>query len=965
MLKMQDFEGAENALSESLDIKRSLARGRPQILINTLLDLGEMNIQAGRYIAAQPYFEESETILEMYGVQNGDHYLDTMMGLAHVHYAQNDDLHGKEYVDAALEAVRSQLGEGPKFAEELNNQAEIFRLLARYSAAEGIYRNALSILESNRRSSLSSISQVINNLAITYRAMGRLSEAEGLLRRVVKLRQEQFGDRDQRTADALLNLANVHFTMDPIAHFAEGTEILNKSIQILIDLFGPENPFLWRALEMRGNFFAANKDYENALVLIKNALASVERLESKDSGQAHRIGASIGNILRLAEKVNEALPMLLGSYDLVKHSSSKVDAATQTAAFNLGLVYYDLGRYDEALMLLREARDAVRSGAAAYGLSLSSDPIRQSRRFSEIGAVFIETIYQIAHGPDAEALIEEAFTTWQLFSQNEASVAVERLGLRMQKSESFQQERGLFDTRKLTDLLQRRRILNDQIRLWYRSGSTGNREVAILSATLQSINAQIKTEIGALDATAPQLVNLYLSSPVSVAEIQEFVQSDEVVVQYAVFSETAFAWAFSKTESRFVKLPTQVVGEIDKLVDTLRCGLDRDAWRVNSGQCSQLVGVPTPTKTQQLPFDLLKSGRLFEITITPFADMIAGKRLIIVPSGSLAKFPFGTLISKLPQETTFPYDYRAAEWFGLQHSISILPSISILKTLRKKVPRSSGHKMYLGFGNPSLNGGDNDRALAKAASERQTCEKLSAIAGFGAVSKSGATQSTDKLIVNGLGQPEKIRKEPPLPESADELCEVSESLKTRGDTEVYLGERATESVLKRMDARKMLREFKIVHFSTHGLLSRETANLSGISEPALILTPPKTASEEDDGLLTASEIALLDLDADWVILSACNTASGDEETPDSYAGFARAFFYAGARSVLASHWYVDSFGSKIFLTRAFQQAADDHSLSRADGLRRASQYMVREYFDPLAAHPEYWAPFVLVGEALN
>jgi tetratricopeptide (TPR) repeat protein len=167
MLKIQDFEGAENALSESLDIKRSLARGRPQILINTLLDLGEMNIQAGRYIAAQPYFEESETILEMYGVQNGDHYLDTMMGLAHVHYAQNDDLHGKEYVDAALEAVRSQLGEGPKFAEELNNQAEIFRLLARYSAAEGIYRNALSILESNRRSSLSSISQVINNLAIT------------------------------------------------------------------------------------------------------------------------------------------------------------------------------------------------------------------------------------------------------------------------------------------------------------------------------------------------------------------------------------------------------------------------------------------------------------------------------------------------------------------------------------------------------------------------------------------------------------------------------------------------------------------------------------------------------------------------------------------------------------------------------------------------------------------------------
>jgi len=92
-------------------------------------------------------------------------------------------------------------------------------------------------------------------------------------------------------------------------------------------------------------------------------------------------------------------------------------------------------------------------------------------------------------------------------------------------------------------------------------------------------------------------------------------------------------------------------------------------------------------------------------------------------------------------------------------------------------------------------------------------------------------------------------------------------------------------------------------FATHGLVAGDLAN---VVEPALMFSPPETATELDDGLLTASEVAQLDLDADWVVMSACNTAAGASKSAQALSGLARAFFYAGARALLVSHWAVNS-----------------------------------------------------------
>ena len=173
---------------------------------------------------------------------------------------------------------------------------------------------------------------------------------------------------------------------------------------------------------------------------------------------------------------------------------------------------------------------------------------------------------------------------------------------------------------------------------------------------------------------------------------------------------------------------------------------------------------------------------------------------------------------------------------------------------------------------------------------------------------------------------------------------------------IYLQARATETRVRSMD----LSDYRILAFATHGLVSGE---MKGLAEPALVFTPPETGTEADDGLLTASEIATLELDADWVILSACNTAAADG-TPgaEGLSGMAKAFFYAGARALLVSHWSVNSEAAVAITTGMLGEMAANPEIGRAEALRRSMMAMMETEDKDHFAHPMFWAPFVVVGE---
>jgi len=180
---------------------------------------------------------------------------------------------------------------------------------------------------------------------------------------------------------------------------------------------------------------------------------------------------------------------------------------------------------------------------------------------------------------------------------------------------------------------------------------------------------------------------------------------------------------------------------------------------------------------------------------------------------------------------------------------------------------------------------------------------------------------------------------------------------------LYLADQATEKNMKHGN----LTGLSVLFLATHGLVAGE---LKGVSEPGLVFTPPAAASADDDGLLTASEVAALRLGARWVILSACNTAAGDgAEGAPGLSGLARAFFFAGSESLLASHWPVRDDVAAVLTVRIFELMKADPKLSRAEALQRAEQEIRndprKDDFLQSWSHPSAWAPFSLIGDSVR
>ena len=256
--------------------------------------------------------------------------------------------------------------------------------------------------------------------------------------------------------------------------------------------------------------------------------------------------------------------------------------------------------------------------------------------------------------------------------------------------------------------------------------------------------------------------------------------------------------------------------------------------------------------------------------IAPVEEPLANVRhMFVVADGPLTALPFQLLVDA-PEDlaaTNDPDVLRQTNWLIRKVALTTLPSVESLAALRGA--------------NPPADTRTTSRLFAMGAPDL------------------GVTAGTASALTRGgLADVDAVRALTPLPGTMRELREMASAFAT-DHTDLRMGAAATETALKSADRSGALAAADVVVFATHGLVSGEL----GLSEPALVLTPPATSSSEDDGLLTASEISVLDLRANWVVLSACNTAAGDgQPDADGLSGLARAFLLAGARAMLVSHW---------------------------------------------------------------
>ena len=370
--------------------------------------------------------------------------------------------------------------------------------------------------------------------------------------------------------------------------------------------------------------------------------------------------------------------------------------------------------------------------------------------------------------------------------------------------------------------------------------------------------------------------------------------------------------------------------DLAKKIAEFRRGLDVDEYEKSVADGHPIL------------FDLGLAHELYATLLQPVESTVKDKkRLIVVPTGALTALPFHLLTTQAPHaaEPTTMETYRSAAWLIRRQAVSVLPSVTSLKSLRVLSNARLGGKPLIGFGDPIFNAAAEAQAATRGV-KTATATRTRALSDYW----------------QGVGvEPSQLAQDlPRLADTADELRVVAHKLGAP-ESDIHLRAEATEANVKRLP----LADYRVVYFATHGLVA---GDVKGLAEPSLALTLPQTPSATDDGLLTASEVAQLKLNADWVVLSACNTVAGDKPGAEAMSGLARAFFYAGARALLVSHWTVGSNAATRLTTSTFDILKADPTLGRAEALRRAMLAFLHDTTDPNNAYPAFWAPFEIVGE---
>lgn len=346
---------------------------------------------------------------------------------------------------------------------------------------------------------------------------------------------------------------------------------------------------------------------------------------------------------------------------------------------------------------------------------------------------------------------------------------------------------------------------------------------------------------------------------------------------------------------------------------------------------------------QNLPFAFGAANRLYDAFFgdVEIATLIESKRIwTVIPMGEAMSVPFAALVVEDAKPDGGAVRngnaLRQVRWLGHERAINVVPSVAALSALRSREASEDvvggGKLTYVGFGDPRFAG-----------------------------AQTGNLPATD-LVMRGdiTDRAAAIRGLPPLPATRREV-ETLARLFGSENSRVFLGDQATEASLRELDTHGAFQQADVVHLATHGLL---TGAFEDLAEPALALTPqPGSTSALRDGLLTASEAGSLNIDADWVILSACDTAGEVSIAGEGLGGLVQGFFTAGARNLLVSHWRVDDRAAEQLITKTV--TASYAGINKSEALRLAMRELAddpsRDGTGMSYAHPSMWAPFFLVG----
>lgn len=590
----------------------------------------------------------------------------------------------------------------------------------------------------------------------------------------------------------------------------------------------------------------------------------------------------------------------------------------------LGVMQAANGKPQEAFANLSQSLPGLLALLNAEGSASDGGTLR-SARLSWLLEAYLALLAQMAAAGDGGAAAE-AFRVADLARgssvQQALSAAVSRsvpadpalADLARQEQDSQRDMQSLTET--IGDLLARGRI------------SESDKVVVDLRQTLAGLrdkHAQVVEELGLRFPAYAALLN---PRPLAPEAIQSSLQDDEALV--AIFStrKQTLVWAFgARGNVAFNVIPVgqqALAGLVRKLRQTLDPG--------SSGG-----SIPK--------FDTVTAYELYRQLLQPVEAGWRGKaKLYVVPHGPLGQLPFATLLtapwSEKPAKIAFA-GLSEAPWLLKEAAVTQLPAALALPLLRRE-QRPAAEAAFVGFGDPWFS---RDDARQEVGQRRNLAIKPAAAA---------------KPVQSHIDTALDFSLLAPLPDTSLEIQEIARALQSDPGASAYLRQRATETNVRQQD----LARYRIVMFATHGLVPGE---MPGMYQPALALSNPQLTGEAADGgvdgMLSMDEVLNLRLNADWVVLSACNTAAADGKGSEAVSGLGRAFFYAGARSLLVTNWPVETVSARLLTTEIFRQHRVNTGISRAVLLQKSSLSLLKQGSKSFSyAHPMFWAPYILVGD---
>ncbi|WP_162914044.1 CHAT domain-containing protein [Taklimakanibacter lacteus] len=631
-------------------------------------------------------------------------------------------------------------------------------------------------------------------------------------------------------------------------------------------------------------------------------------LEAAAEGDNAAIGKAIGEAAALIDKQKGA-------------SGRHMTALHQEAASDYAIA----GNSEAALAHGRRAIALGRNLAASYlfyrDTAIAMPVFEQTEPFRD----FLSTASTLMEGADAalsRQVTDEAFRAAQLAHMTRAGFAVLRHQARRAASEGRQSDEVKF-VHMMADALGPYAQTEREIAAGLH-GEPGS-PYRLQKEALQANQGKLLRDAVALIAKEKiDIAGILLPRPLGVDEVARLLAPDEALVLF-VEGNMAEVHAFVVTHDavRWSEVPVRIL-DIDALAARFRGAIGAPLGRSASVLAT----------ADQLADDsnaLMPAWQLYRDLLGPFSRELAGKsHLMVVADGTLAKLPFEALLTQAPPQGAA--DFRKLPWLVREHAVTVLPLLSTLTAREQPAPAGADATQgFLGIGNP-------DYAL---------------MAG-----KPGVIRAVEAMA-----------RLKPLPESEGEIRRIAAGLGATAQ-DMLFGQNASEKNLLALSESGALARYSVLMFATHGLLPGE---IDGLFEAALALTPSEKESRQSlvpsatglmvvaDGLLTTSEIPQLRLKASIVVLSACNTGADSPIDSEAYSGLASAFLSAGARSVLVSHWPVNS-DAAVAITTATMRHWTSRRPGRDFALAFRQALLDVMQTSPEAARPSYWAPFSLLGE---